>query len=155
MKGFTIVEIIIISGIIALALASILQLENMSLRSRQAAEAKTQAVFYLEEGYEVLRALRDGGWDANIASLGYDTEYYLVLIDGNWQVTNEAPPPLGGKFVRTAVFSPVYRDEQGDITDSGGTPDGNTRKAAIKVEWSEHGAVQNISGSTYLTNWRI
>lgn len=153
MKGFTIVEIIIISGIIALALAGILQLENASLKSRQAAELKTQAVSYLEEGYEALRSLRDGGWDANIVSLANNQDYYLVLAGGNWQTITEAPAPLNGKFTRVIVLSPVYRDGNGNIAQTG-TLDANTRKATIGIEWSERGLPVNISSSTYLTNWR-
>lgn len=153
MRGFTIVEIIIISGVIALALAGILQLENASLKSRQAAELKIQAVSYSEEGYEALRSLRDGGWDANIAPLINGQNYYLVLSGGNWQAATDAPPPLGGRFTRTVVLSPVYRDGNGNIAETG-TLDADTRKATVSVEWSERGLPVNISSSTYLTNWR-
>lgn len=153
MRGFTLIEIIIIAGVIALALVGVLRLETASLRSHQSAEARTKAVFYLEEGYEALRSLRDSGWDANIAPVATELNYYLVFTDGNWQLTEIPPALLDGKFSRRVVFSVIYRDGAGNIAGAGSL-DADTRRADIKVEWDERGDTAGVSGSTYLTNWR-
>lgn len=131
-NGFSIVEIVIGAAIVAMvttAIAAAWQFYTvMSLQSARQA----QAAVLLEEGGEIVRYLRDKGWDANIAVWSLDKEYYLIWWNGDFVATT-TPTAINTDYSRTVEFSSVTRNAQDDIVKSGGTTDPSTRLVDIRV----------------------
>lgn len=133
-KGFSVVEIIVASAIIATVVTAIGGGWQIYLKTTRDAMNYTMAANMTEEGGEAVQLLRDLGWTTNIASLSLDTSYDLY-----WDTTNSTykatttPQLLQGLYRRTITFGAVERDAWDNIVTSGGTTDANTRKVTIDV----------------------
>ncbi len=152
-KSFTIVEILIFTAVVALAVAAFLNLEVIYLRMSESIKNRDQAVFLVREILEAVQNLKISDWDNNISPLTSGINYYLVSSAGQWQLTTFWPGPIDNKFTRYVVFSDVYRDANDNIAESG-TLDNFTRKVTAYVVWQENGQNKNISVETYITKWR-
>ncbi|HEY4493936.1 MAG TPA: hypothetical protein VJB95_00680 [Candidatus Paceibacterota bacterium] len=135
-KGFMLVEVLIVTAIITVAILAAMAVSQKSIYvSRQAFHA-TQAAFLLEEGAEAVRILRDNGW-SNISNLNTATTYYPEFSGGTWTLSVTASTV--GIFTRTVNVADVNRDDStGDIA-SAGTDDPGTKLFTITVSWPEGG----------------
>jgi len=143
-KGIAVVEILIVIGIIAISISSLLGVAVFSLKLSASIKETTTADALAQEMVEAVRNFRDGtDWD--IGGLGV-----LNTGDAYYPKKSEETPPawmlVGGEeaingFVRKVVFERVSRD---------GSDDPDTRKVIATVSW-ENKKVEII---TYFTNWR-
>lgn len=115
--------------------------------SRQSLQ-ETQANFLLEEGSEVVRSFRDGGW-VNISNLSTTTTYYLAY-GSTWATTTTAST-IDNIFTRTITVSDVKRDVNDDIAASG-TSDSGTKKISVALSWSNGIATSTKTVQFYLTD---
>lgn len=150
--GFGLIEVIVTSALISLVLTAFVQVANISLKLLQKEKHSLEASYLLEEGIEGVRAIRDAGWNANIAPLANGANYYLVATS-TYMLTQTPPALISGRYLRTAVFSAVTRDGSDRIAQSG-TSDAGTRQAKITVSWSERSATSSLDSVLYLTNFR-
>lgn len=146
-KGFTIIEILIVILIAGTALGSLFALYTISFKAIGQNEIKLQAVNLVGEALEITRALRDESWD-NLAILTPGANYYPSKSGSNWVINPGIETQ--GIFTRKIILENIYRDINDNIVASGGTLDPNTKKITATVSWPN----QNISFSTYLTNWK-
>jgi len=155
-KGISIIELLIVIAIIAIALTSLLGIASFSLRVSTLIKETTQANTLAQETIEAVRNFRDGtDWNTNgLGTLTPDVAYYP-------QKTADIPPKwsliLGEEtingFTRKVIFQEVSRDSvTGDIEDiyNSNNDDPNTRKSMATVAWEE----KEIEIVTYLTNWK-
>ncbi|MFC1687410.1 type II secretion system protein J [Patescibacteria group bacterium] len=56
-------------------------------------------------------------------------------------------------FSRDITIVNLQRDVDGNIVESGGTVDPNTKKTTVTVSWTERGNAKEVSLSTILTAW--
>jgi Tfp pilus assembly protein PilV len=134
-KGISIVEVVVATTIMLVAVVSIVSLFGglTSLAVKNA--PKVQAAMLLEEGVEALRIMRDAVWTANINNLSNSTTYRLVWQNSRWQATTTAIK-IDSFFDRTFTFAAVNRDPTSyDIVTSGGTLDTGTRLVTLNVAW--------------------
>src|SRR3989344_4818546 len=82
-RGFMVIEVLIVSSIITIALLGAMAVTQKSIYVVRQALHATQAGFLLEEGAEAVRILRDNTW-TNISSLTNATNYYLAFLGGTW-----------------------------------------------------------------------
>ncbi len=141
------VEVILAITIFALFTLGIFNLALDTLQRDSKIELETMANFYVQEGIEVVRNLRDRNF-----LLLTNGDYGLDLVNGQWQLVT-APEDVDGFYSRTITIEDVYRDVNGDIA-SMGTFDPNTKKITSEVSWLVKDIFpRSASFTTYLTNW--
>lgn len=151
-KGISLVELLVGAAILTMFIvALVVVFQNFLVQSFNSVE-KVQASYLAEEGIEVFKALRDDGWEENIADLEEGTVYYLNFSDGAWQLVSSQPALIEGSFDRALIIEEVYRDGSDDISDSG-TVDPNTKKVSVSVSWLQGNATTTNVVSTYVTNF--
>ena len=129
--GFSVVEIVVAVSIFLVAIAAFI-VSFDTLRSLDShTEERTQAALLLEEGSEAVLLLRDLNWEENIAAATIGTTYYLHW-DGSNYLLSEDEVVISSKYLRTVVFSRVYRDGSGYLATSG-SEDENTRRVQISI----------------------
>ena len=152
-KGVLIIEILIAVVIIVVALVYLLSSTVFSLKIQDSLKNYLIATNLTQEAMEAVRNFLEGtSWNTNgIRILTADINYYP-------QKSGDIPPKwtlvLGEEtindFKRKVVFSDVMRDADGNIVDSGGTEDPDTKEVTVIVSW-ENKSVEIV---TYLTNWK-
>lgn len=150
-KGMTIVEALVAIGIITIIFGALSGLSIFSLRITNLSRETSQANQLAIEAMEAVRSFRDGtDWNINgMAPLALDPqEYYPEIIDGSWILT---PGNQNiDSFNRRILINEVRRDIHGNIIDSGGSLDLDSKKITALVSWKD----QEVKIITYLTNWR-
>ena len=150
-KGFGLIEIVIASSIISVAMISLAFTLVMASRLSARSTDLVRANFVAEEGLEAMRFLRDKSWSSVFASLTPGTNYYLSFnaSTATWSVGTTDPGLLGGTFRRRITVASVQRNASDDIVSSGGTVDSNTLKVISTVTAS---TTSTTTVETYLTN---
>jgi type II secretory pathway pseudopilin PulG len=148
-RGISVIEIVIGSAIVASVLLGLVTAYNFSVRALIRNTKIVQASFLAEEGFEVLRMLRDSGWTANIAPLVSGTSYYLTFSSGAWSTT--ITPQYLNNFERVVTLSDVNRDSNDDIADVG-TLDPDTKQTTVTVSWWTGAATTSKMVTGYLTD---
>jgi len=155
-KGIALVEILIVIGIIAITISSLLGVAVFSLKLSASIKETTTADALAQEIVEAVRNFRDGtDWDSDgLGVLNAGNAYYPEKSGG-------IPPAwilVGGEetingFVRKVVFEKVSRDPgTNNIEDvyNSGNDDSDTRKVVATVSWES----KKVEIITYFTNWR-
>jgi Tfp pilus assembly protein PilV len=146
-RGFMMLEIIIASSIITVAILATLSVAQKTITlSRQAMESG-RATFLLEEGAEGVRILRDNDW-ANISGLSTATTYYPVFASGTW--TLSTTPTQVDNFTRTVNIANVNRDNTSSDIAVSGTNDPRTKLVTVTVTWLDGGVSFNKTLSFYI-----
>ena len=144
-KGFVLLEVLLAAALLGAILVPILNLLVASLESSWFAAREIKAQALVREGWEALRSVRERNWlEIN------DGNYALDVSSGTWELVSSPTGEDIGPFNRQLVIEPAYRNESGEIVESGGTEDLATKKVTIEVSWW---ALRNrqISLATYLT----
>ncbi|MDD4830914.1 MAG: prepilin-type N-terminal cleavage/methylation domain-containing protein [Candidatus Pacebacteria bacterium] len=136
-KGYSLIELMIAMGVLALSVSAITFLTLDSYISLRSGQEETRAVFLAQEGLEAARAIRDDNWDS--ISNG---SHGLAFVSGKWQ----------------------FFGEEENISDklSGGTRkieveqiDEERKKITSSIFWDfSSSRPREVSLSTYFSNWR-
>lgn len=155
-KGVSVIEILVVVAILGVALVSISDLVNLSLKSSQLSKQTVLANSLSQEAMEAVRSFRDEtSWlDNGLGSLTIGTAYHPEKTVGSppdWNlVLGEETIDI---FTRKIVFETVYRDGSANIADSG-VEDPETKKVRVTVLWQERGKSHQTELITYFTNWQ-
>lgn len=156
-KGFSIIEILVATGIIGIALVSFMGLFNSYLKTSQNNEKNVQALNFAQEAIEAVRAVRDESWD-NISNLTMAAIYHPVQQGTPKKWTLTLGTETIDNFYREIIFENGLRDENYNIVASGGTVDSDTKKVEVSVCWGNGiNCVQTphkVRIVTYITNWK-
>src|SRR3989338_472083 len=156
-RGGSLVEIVVIAGIIVGSLAVILGLAAFFLATSQVVQQTSQATALAQEALEIVRNIRDGTeWSVDgLGTFTLGDLYHPEQLGG--------PPPewtlVAGsetidEFARQIVFEEVYRDGSDNIYPSGGSLHPDTVKTVAVVSWEERGRTHRVELVAYFTNWR-
>ena len=151
--GIGLIEILIVTAIIGLSLASLAGLGNFALKIQPRTKQNTIASFLASEAIEATRAIKDGEW-SDLTAFAPDTPLHPIKTPSFYLWTLSSGPETINGFTRQVVVSPVYRDGAFNITSSNGTLDDNTKKITATVSWSDNGQNQQITLVDYLMNWK-
>lgn len=150
-KGIGLIEIIVAVFILTVILGALITVNNLYIKSSGANINATKAAYLASEGIEAVKIIRDSGW-VNITSIQTGTDYYLYF-DGSsniWSATTTVQNI--DSFVRKVRVSNVYRDQSGDIAETGNL-DENTRKVEVYLQWpNSRGEMLEKKISTYIAN---
>ncbi len=155
-NGFTIVEIMVVVGVIIIAFTAVLGFFAFEAKIAERSRMRLQAISLIEESMEAVRNFRDnttwdsgGIGDSTVITMGAD--YYPVSSSTGWDIVSGNE--IVNVFTRAIVFNQVSRDEDDDISGSG-TNDPNTRKITVIIVWTDRQGSATESLITYITNWR-
>lgn len=132
--GVTLVEVVIGISIIAIAVVAIGYSVTQYVEARAALLNDAKGAYLAEEGYEIIRAIRDTDWNT-IEALTIGTTYYLDVSTTTIAITN-TPEIIDTTFNRSFVVQHVYRNASDDIvisTTPGATVDDGSREVEITV----------------------
>lgn len=152
-RGFTLIEIILAISIFTMFFLSISYFYKKALDVSEDTTGHIQSGYFLEEGIEAIKLMRDTSWTSNIATLTPGTTYYLYWNGSMW-VSTTTLQKLENTYTRSFVISNVSRDANDNIVTSGGTNDPGTKMITLNVTWMRKGnkGTANDSIQTYITN---
>lgn len=148
--GFGLIEILVGSAILVTVLLSFSFFYKEALTLSNRTTLFVQSNLLLEEGLEVVKLMRDSGWDANIVSVATNTPHHLAFSGNMWTSTTTVAL-IDGIFDRVLIFEDAFRDINDDIATSG-TYDPDIRKVTVEVSWYNP-ATTTRAVSTYITNF--
>lgn len=154
-KGFSLVEIIIAVGLVAIFVPAIGIIFSLSIFSASQGEKYSQAYSLAQEQMEALYSLKSesgAGWDWISTPVNTTAgEYYQPYQTGGvWQLGEKTSVPVETEgFIKKVEILPVMRCGQ-EICEIGGLDDAS-RKAIVYVLWNEKGEEKEVKLETYVT----
>lgn len=148
-KGQSLIEIVIALGIFIIITSGIITLSLGALISERQGGEITQATFFMQQGAEATRSIRDLAYN----KLAYYSDGLTHGIDNSsgaweWSGLNN----IKDQFTRTIKIEDVTRDINGNI--GAGTNDLETKKITVSSDWSfALGRANQVQSIFYLTNW--
>jgi len=160
-NGFSVVELMVVIAIIVTTFVSLLGMISFSLGISALMKQTLQANNMAQETLEAVRNFRDGtDWETTGLGILGSGDYHPEICSpissppcdpSKWQLISNAE--IIGIFTRKVVFQTVRRETDGDIVETGGNLDSNTKKAIVTVSWQEKNRNHQVEIATYLTNW--
>lgn len=148
-QGITLIEVIIALSIITIMLVVVGYSVMSYVHARTELLDDVKTAYLAEEGFEIVRALRDADWTAfEVLAIGGD--HYLAVATTT-VAFSATPEFIGTDFFRTVTVANVYRDADDDIvpsTEPGATLDPESRLVTV----SAGGPTGTSSFSGILTN---
>jgi type II secretory pathway pseudopilin PulG len=141
-SGQTLVEAIVVIGLVVLLVTGLISGTTGSMRSSQNVRARSEATKYASEGVELLRIMRDTNWTTFSAYNGG----FCFGSDG--ALTSIPPEPLTcgtnittetNKLMRTVTFS---------------LPSPGTVQVNVSVYYQDGSTERSVHLDTYFTDWK-
>lgn len=148
-KGFGLIEIVIVTAIMAVAFFGFLQAGITSIKLLRNERENLESSLLAKEAMEAVRSARDESWTTNIVPLTNGVNYYPVVENSKWKLTQTSPGLINGKYNRYVFFDQVFRDGQDKISLTG-TLDINTRKITARATTT----AKTTELVTYITNFQ-
>jgi len=150
-RGFSLVEVVIGTALIALALVGLAGAFSFYLKVGLKNTDALKGAFLAEEGVEAVTLLRDASW-SNLSLLATGTPYYLSWNGSAWVATT-TPALIDGIFTRTITLGDLYRRTSDKDIVATSSPDAKTLDTDIKqVTVRVTAAGVDTSLQTYLAN---
>lgn len=155
MKGFSLLEVIIALGILAVGLVSVLVLANFAISSSAVSQGRLIAAHLAQEGIELVRSIRDANWleeeswDNGLSSCtNCGLDYDDSSLDSSLDYLNTSLKIDGGFYNYNSGDNTIFRRAI-DIDN-----DGTRIKIICLVKWEEHGRLHTLTISDELYNWQ-
>lgn len=154
--GQSLVEVIVAVSIFMIISSSAAVSVVGSLSASRLAEEETQATFYSNQGLEAVRSIKNRGWDDPFLTTDCTSVTCGLTLNGQWSFNGNADDPDGsGKFLRELSIENVERDIDGNVVDSGGKIDSETKRVVSTIKWDFTSGRQNeVVLTSLLTNWQ-
>ena len=150
-NGFGLVELLVVISIISLSLVYIFGIVSQLTKASGNAYLSYQANLINESNFEIIRALRDSGWTANIAPLVNGSTYYTHVQNGVVSLAQTNPGLIYQNFQSSVFVEAVYRDGNDNIVSSG-TLDDDIKKFTSTTSWTFRGQNKSAQAVYYLGN---
>lgn len=144
-SGQSLVEMVVAVGMMSLLMVALLSVTSLSIKNTRLAQSRTQAVGLVQEGVELMRAMRDFNWN-NFYAKANGQSY--ILVD-NWTVEmglTQIGCSQTSYYDANNFFSRCVK-----LTQIGA---GNVNVEVI-VYWQEGNQLKQVAQSTNLTLWEI
>lgn len=139
-QGQSLVEMIVVVGMVVLLTTGIVAGTTMSLSRAQTSQMRSDALVFAQSGLELARKKRDQGWNA-FAALGTPATIYCVGSDESF-----APSQVP---CTAANINTIYTRS---VTLTLGIDE--VMRVVSSVSWGDQGPLHRIQLTTYLTQWR-
>lgn len=137
-KGQTLVEAVVVIGVVVLLVTGLIAGTTASLKSSQSGRIRSQAVSFASEALEIVRSIRDENW---ITFLGYTGSYCLGSDNILTPTASACATNIVGaenSFARGVSLS--WQDPKMVVT--------------ATVSFVEGEQVKDVTLVTYLTQWK-
>lgn len=114
---------------------------------RATSQQQLQATALLHEATDAMRSVQLDDWNAVAA----DGTYHTAISGGAW--TLQSGPQTANGFTQEVVVSSAQRAAGGELVQSGGTDDSETKHVTITVSWTTP-YDGSVSGDMVITHWR-
>lgn len=128
--GQALIELLVTLAIASVLLPGLITGLVASREGKAQQSQRLEATSLLREAEEALRVVRETGWSQILINGTYHPQ-----VSGNTWLLAPGSEVING-YTRQIVLSDVYRDSNGNIVSSGGTPDPSTKKAEITISWN-------------------
>lgn len=146
--GYVLLEVILAAGLVVIVAAIFVQLAIGSFGLERSAKENTVASNFAQEGLEAVRSIADRAFSELIPGT------YGLDVNGNGVHILLGTSNDYGMYSRVITVEQVMRNS-GDIVESGGTDDPDTRLVVSTVTWTtEHAVTNSVVLKTYFTRWR-
>ncbi len=156
-KGIGLIEILVAISIISVALVSLMGLFSNYIKIAQHQEKNIEAINLAEESIEAIRAIRDESW-TNLSDLTLGAIYHPAKQGTPQKWLLALGTETINDFLREIFFENALRDVSGNIVESGGAADPDTKKITSTVCWNSQTscteAKDKITLITYISNWK-
>lgn len=142
-RGQLLIELLLAMALSAILLPALLVGLVSSREGKAQQRERFEATVLSKEMYDALRVIREQGWQY-IATNGM---YHPELNGNTWQLS-VGSSQVGG-FSKLLTIADVYRDQNGNIVQSGGTIDPSTKQVTISVSWDSPYA-SSVSATHYV-----
>lgn len=132
-RGLTLVEVLVSATIITTFITALVGVFGLYMRESSSRVLEVKAIYLAEESVEMIKFLRSESWSENILNFSTTSE----TIDSH---------------ERVVTLSDVYRNNDGDIVETGGTLDPGTKEVEVSVSWVGASGTSTRSIVTYITN---
>jgi len=140
-SGVTLVEIIIGISIISMIVVAVGVSVTSFVDARSALLDDVKTLYLVEEGHELIKALRSSDW-STFDGLALDTIHYLDVSTSSLAFST-TPEVIDSDFYRSFIIREVYRDGSDDFATS------TTPGATVDPDMKEvHVYVQGPNGTT-------
>lgn len=149
--GQSLIEVIVAVAIFVIIAGGAVVVVLGALSSSRLGEEETQATFYAAEGLEAIGSIRNKGWENLV-----NGEYGVAKTSGEWVFSGTSDlNGAGEKFTRVVSVSDAYRGVGGNITESSGVVDSDTKKITSTVSWDfTLKRANSVQMTKYFTNWQ-
>jgi hypothetical protein len=145
-SGQTLVELVLIMGIMSIILPALLTGLVASRSAKPQAEKRASAVSVLKETETAVKNIKNTDWSALATNGTYHTE-----ISGSQWILDTGSFTNSDGITHEIRISDVYRDSaSGAVVETGGTIDPSTKKIEIVISWSEP-YVSSISSTMFFS----
>lgn len=137
-KGQTLVEAVVVIGVVVLLVTGLIAGTTAALRSAQSGRTRTQAVSLAQEGIEIARGARDNNWTTFQAYSGLyclGSDHVLTSSAGDCSPNITTPESI---LTRSAAFN--WQDPKMVIT--------------VTVTYTEGEEEKDVTLVTYFTQWK-
>jgi len=137
-QGQTLVEAVVVIGVVVLLVTGLVSATTASLRSVQSGRIRSQAVSLSQEGLEIARGIRDENWDD-----------FIGLVGQHCLGDNQQMAPSAGSC------TPNILTPQGSLTRAV-TFDWQDPKmvVTVTVSYIEGEGTRDVTNITYFTRWK-
>ncbi|MCA9385410.1 hypothetical protein KC717_02055 [Candidatus Dojkabacteria bacterium] len=149
--GFSLMEILVVLGILTIVITSIIVLAIDISKFTENSSRKVDSAIASEELMSALLLSKKDLWSSIIDNTN-DGPKHLSFQDSQYTI-------LDGPITRDLITSSfelgdVYRDSSGNIVQTGGILDINSRVVTVEVSWTDLlGIVHSEINQIYISNW--
>lgn len=154
-KGFTLMEIIVVIGVIISVLTSTMVLISMTVNSTKASRLKITAISLSQEGLEIVRNIRDNNW---LSGRRNALNWRQGMDPGDYRIQYNYSGLLAYSTIPLRINNGFYQYDNGNNTlfyrkITIQHIDSNQIRVISEVTWNERSRSQTISAETRLYNW--
>jgi prepilin-type N-terminal cleavage/methylation domain-containing protein len=161
-KGFTILEITVVLGIISIGLLGLSSLVLQTIQVEYVNRNKLIASMLAQESLELVRNIRDTNWKTGT---NWDDSIYNSS-DFNYTIDYDDPSPDYSANSIDDSQAKLFINNNGFYNHNGGTPTIFSRLITInkdadgfldvkcQVQWKDRARVNNYTAETLLYNWQ-
>ncbi|MDA3840404.1 MAG: hypothetical protein PF572_04905 [Patescibacteria group bacterium] len=150
-SGFILIEVLISVAIFVIFASALVSMILGSISVLQKGADYSFASNLSQEGLEATRGIRGNAWN----ELRFMKS--ALVFENGWSLAGEGTGEGLEKFIRYIDFSPIYRDQLGNIVDSldaNAILDINSLALDSIVSWQDNLKTLSVNNSVIFTNWQ-
>jgi|GEM_PF-6009993 len=152
-KGFSIIEILIAMGVLAIAVSSVGIFAAVSSRTVSLSDKQVDASLHVQEYLNALRIMKQDSWrEITDATGGGDKS--IVFANNRYSIVN-GETTYDDDITIGMTVAYAYRDASGNIVSSGGTLDLHTRQVVVTANWTAYNQSRFVDSTVYFSDWNL